>query len=137
MLCSVLVCTYNRAELLRLALESLCAQTVGCDSFEVVVVDDGSTDGTATVVERFDGRLQIRYSFQENSGLAAARNHALFLAQGPIVLMHDDDDVAGPHLVEEHLRTHGQYPETHYAVLGYTRLSTCFTKIRSCILSPR
>src|SRR5437870_3155560 len=113
--CSVLICTYNRAELLRLTLESLCAQSLPRDRFEVVVVDDGSTDLTPGIVDRFTGRLRIRYACQRNSGLAAARNHALFLAQGPIVVLQDDDDIAAPRLLEEHLRTHRQYPENHYA----------------------
>jgi glycosyltransferase involved in cell wall biosynthesis len=123
LLCSVLVCTYNRAELLRLTLESFCVQSLDRDRFEVVVVDDGSSDGTAKVVERFASRLKIRYAYQRNSGLASARNHALFLAQSPIVLLQDDDDIAGPRLLEEHLATHQRYPEDHYAVLGFTNLS--------------
>jgi glycosyltransferase involved in cell wall biosynthesis len=123
LLCSVLICTYNRAELLRLTLESFCAQSLDRDRFEIVVVDDGSSDGTGKVVERFASRLQIRYGYQRNSGLASARNHALFLARSPLVLLQDDDDIAGPRLLEEHLRTHQRYPESHYAVLGFTNLS--------------
>src|SRR5579871_4777862 len=119
--CSVLVCTYNRAALLRNTLESLCLQTL--NAFEVIVVDDGSEDETREVVRGFESRLRLRYAYQRNAGLASARNHALFLSQGKVVLLLDDDDVASPSLLEEHSRTHRAYPHDNFAVLGYTSLA--------------
>jgi glycosyltransferase involved in cell wall biosynthesis len=120
---SVLVCTYNRAELLRLALDSFVAQEGPDLPFEVVVVDDGSTDHTREVVESFRGKMPLRYSRQSNSGVASARNHALLLARGSLVLFHDDDDIASPRLLSEHVSTHNLHAEPWTAVLGYTGLA--------------
>jgi glycosyltransferase involved in cell wall biosynthesis len=121
--CSVLVCTYNRAALLQNTLESLCRQTLNAGEFEVIVVDDGSEDETRDMATAFEPRLNLRYAYQRNSGLASARNHALFLSRGEIVLLLDDDDVASPKLLEEHGKTHRMYPQDNFAVLGYTSLT--------------
>jgi len=121
-LLSAVICTNDRAELLRRTLESLCRQTLGQDAFEVVIVDDGSTDGTREVVRTFESRLPLRCSFQRSAGLASARNHGVFLARGVITLFLDDADVAEPMLLQQHLETHRRFPEGRFAVLGYTRL---------------
>ena len=122
-LLSAVVCTYNRAELLATVLESLCRQSLPREQFEIVVINDGSTDDTEATVRSFEGRLPLRYLFQRNAGLAAAKNHGLFASRGDVVLFVDDDDVATETLLEEHVKTHRKYPAEQYAVLGYTRLS--------------
>jgi hypothetical protein len=89
---SVVVPTYQRADLLGEALASARAQTFA--DFELVVVDDGSTDGTRAAVAglaRADAR--IRYAWQPNAGVSAARNHGVRLARGEIVALLDADDV--------------------------------------------
>ena len=121
--CSVLICTYNRAALLHDTLESLCCQTLPFTDFEVIVVDDGSVDATRETVKAFSSRLNLRYAYQRNAGLASARNHALFLSKGKIVVLLDDDDVAEPACLQQHMLTHQEYPQDNYAVLGYTRLA--------------
>jgi glycosyltransferase involved in cell wall biosynthesis len=121
--CSVLICTYNRAALLQNTLESLCRQTLNADEFEVIVLDDGSGDETRNIATAFESRLTLRYAYQSNSGLASARNHALLLSQGEIVLLLDDDAIASPELLEEHGKTHRMYPQDNFAVLGYTSLA--------------
>jgi len=120
---SVVLCTYNRAELLRRTLDSLCRQSLDKSLFEIVVIDDGSTDDTRQVVQAYESLLPLRYSRQRNAGLGSARNHGVFLAQGKILVFHDDDDLAGPRLLEEHLETHRRYPDARYGVLGYTGLN--------------
>jgi len=117
---SVILCTYNRASLLTKALESLMDQTLDQDAFEVVLIDDGSEDETRGVVESFSDRLPLRYFYQENSGIASAKNHGACAAWGKILFFFDDDDIATPTLLEEHLKTHEKYPENNYAVLNYT-----------------
>lgn len=119
---AAILCTCNRADMLRRALEGLAGQTLPRSEYEVVVVDDGSTDDTRHVAAGFDDRLRLRYVYQRNAGLASAKNHGLFSTMSPIVLFLDDDDVADPNLLEEHLKSHRRYAEDHYAVLGYTRL---------------
>jgi glycosyltransferase involved in cell wall biosynthesis len=120
---SAIVATFDRAELLADALESLCRQTLERDAFEVVVVDDGSRDETRETAASFRARLPLRYTYQRNAGLAAARNHGIFVARGEVLLFLDDDDLADPALLEAHAETHRRQPEPELGVLGYTRLS--------------
>ena len=119
-LLSAILCTYNNADRLAQALESVCRQTLQPDSFEVVLIDDGSSDGTGELARTFGSRLPLRYSRQRHTGLASARNHGIFLARGEIVLFLDDDDVAHPGLLEAHCEAHRRYPEPFYGVLGFT-----------------
>src|SRR5262249_17492022 len=87
-LLSVVIPTYNRALRLPLALQSVVDAAL--DPVEIVVVDDGSTDNTAEVVERF-GR-GVRYVRQGNAGPAAARNRGIREARGDYILFLDSDD---------------------------------------------
>ena len=119
---SAILCTFNRAELLSRTLESILRQTLDQSNFELIVIDDGSTDETRKVVESFERRLPLRYAYQANAGLASARNHGIYRSQAPILLFLDDDDLCSPNLFEEHLKTHVQYPDNHFAVLGYVAL---------------
>jgi len=88
---SVVICSYNGARTIREALESL--RHVPYPSFEVLVVDDGSTDATAAIAGEYDVRL-IRTA---NGGLSAARNIGLQNAKGEIVAYLDDDAAPDPH----------------------------------------
>lgn len=93
---SVVVPTYQRADVLPRALRSVANQSHR--PLEVVVVDDGSTDGTRRVVEAFRPKsdLEVVYHRQENAGCAAARNQGLALADGEWVLFLDSDDALEP-----------------------------------------
>jgi len=119
---SAILCTFNRADLLARALDSIVAQTLDKSDFEVIIVDDGSSDHTRNVVASFEPRLPMRYAYQANAGLASAKNHGIYCSRAPILLFLDDDDICSPTLFAEHLKTHGNYPDGHYAVLGYTAL---------------
>jgi glycosyltransferase involved in cell wall biosynthesis len=104
---TVIIPTYNRSDLLGRTLRGLLDQTAPPDSYEIVVVDDGSTDVTPQVVRETgapDSRL--RYLRQENKGPAAARNLGVREAKGQIVLFTGDDCLPDSRLVEEHLRAH-------------------------------
>jgi GT2 family glycosyltransferase len=119
---SAIVCTSDRAALLRRALEALCHQTLARDAFEIVLVDDGSRDDTRQVAQAFERRLPLRYAYQRNAGLAAARNLGVFMARGEVLLFLDDDDVADARLLEVHVEAHRRRPDPEIAVLGHTNL---------------
>ncbi len=92
MLFSVVTYTYNREKLLAQILESVCNQSISLDSYEVVVVDNRSTDGTRTVVESFAARFpNVRYTWEEKQGCSAARNRGWKEAVGDYVAYIDDD----------------------------------------------
>ena len=117
---SVIICTYNRADFLKQVLESLQSQTLPQSEFEIILIDDGSSDNTGETVRSFQAFLPLKYFYQGNAGLASAKNHGIFAARGRIVLFLDDDDIAAPTLLEEHVKAHHEYPLDNYAVLHYT-----------------
>lgn len=89
---SIVLPAYNCEETIGAAVDSCLAQTHG--DVEVIVVNDGSTDGTAQVLARFGGRIRVLH--QENAGLAAARNAGTRAASGEFVAWMDGDDIASP-----------------------------------------
>ncbi len=100
---SVIVPTYNRAREIGRCLESLVSQTFA--DFEVIVCDDGSTDGTADVVANYRERLALRFQWSENfGGPARPRNIGLELAQGEYVAFLDSDDWWTPDKLEQSVR---------------------------------
>lgn len=91
-LVSVLLPTYNRAYIVEQAIDSVLRQTY--PEIELIVVDDGSTDGTRALVERVIAQhgSRVRYIHQPNGGLAAARNAGLAAARGEFIAFQDSDD---------------------------------------------
>lgn len=89
---SVIIPTYNREKLLRRALDSVAGQSYCCD--EIVVVDDGSTDNSRSVVMEFKSHcpVPVRYLFQENKGPAAARNLGIRESRYSVLAFLDSDD---------------------------------------------
>jgi alpha-1,6-rhamnosyltransferase len=110
-LVTVIVAAYNGERFLSQALESVFSQDY--DPFEVVFVDDGSTDGTGEIAQSFP----VRYLHQENQGLPAARNAALRVARGEFVAFADDDDLLPPSKLTVQARYLSEHPETG-CVLG-------------------
>jgi glycosyltransferase involved in cell wall biosynthesis len=110
-LVTVIVAAYNGERFLSQALESVFSQDY--DPFEVVFVDDGSTDGTGEIAQSFP----VRYLHQENQGLPAARNAALRVARGEFVAFADDDDLLPPSKLTVQARFLSEHPETG-CVLG-------------------
>lgn len=105
---SVVIPTYNRKILLEKTLSSLCVQSLDKSSFEVIVIDDGSSDGTDVLVRSFESRMPISYFFQEDLGfrVAKARNIGIDAAQFSVVLFVDSGVIASPSLLQKHLELH-------------------------------
>jgi len=95
-LISVVIPTYNREHCVRQSLDSVFGQTF--KDFEVIVVDDGSTDGTVEILKSYGDR--IRLICQKNAGAGAARNTAIRVAQGKYVAFLDSDDQWRPEKLE-------------------------------------
>jgi GT2 family glycosyltransferase len=109
-LVSVIVPTYNRAYCLPRTLDSVLAQTH--TNYEVIIVDDGSSDSTGDMVARTYGHdSRIKYFFQENKGVTAARNQGLARVQGDYVALLDSDDVWMPWKLELQLACFRRCPE--------------------------
>lgn len=109
---SVVIPAYNHASFLAETITSAFSQT-WCD-FEVIVVDDGSTDATAQVAAQFGD--SIRYIRQDNQGIAAARNTGIRHARGELISFLDDDDLWDP----DHLRMVVPAFEDPYTMAVYT-----------------
>lgn len=109
---SVIICTYNRAELLRLALESLVPGCAAVPGSEVLVVDNRSTDATPAVVDEFIGRLPVRRVFEAELGLCHARNTGWRAATGDVVAYFDDDALAPPGWLTAIVNAFEAFPDT-------------------------
>ncbi|TLY37341.1 MAG: glycosyltransferase family 2 protein [Nitrospirae bacterium] len=122
---SVIIPTYNRKEILRKTLRAYRSQSSQREIVEILVVDDGSTDGTnSDAAEWSEGTvIPIRYLRQEKKGLAAARNFGIREARGGLVLFGDDDIIPGRDLVAEHLAWHKKYPDPSVCILGHVAWS--------------
>lgn len=110
LLATVAVCTRDRAAHLRAALESLQTQTLPGEAFEVLVVDNGSRDGTAAVIRGFGDR--VRGLHEPVAGLSRARNLALAQARAPLIAYLDDDAVAEPGWLAALVSRFAAHPET-------------------------
>jgi glycosyltransferase involved in cell wall biosynthesis len=117
---AVVVPTYNRCDALQQCMDRLEKQVR--KDFEVIIVDDGSTDSTESWVADYMKRtpLSVRYFRQQNSGPARARNFAVSVAEASITLLIGDDIFATPGLTARHMQLHEQRPEPSVAGLGLT-----------------
>ncbi len=118
---SVVVITHNRKEILKKCLMALFNQTYPEEDYEIVIIDDGSTDDTSSMVTEImeSSPVVIRYFKQENRGVAVARNNGILQAKGEISLLIGDDIIATPTLIEEHMKWHAKYGKENHGVLGY------------------
>jgi glycosyltransferase involved in cell wall biosynthesis len=127
---SVIVPVYNRANVLGRTLQSVLDQTF--QDFEIVVVDDGSSDDPAAVVEKF-ADPRIRFLRQENRGGGAARNAGIDAARGRLVAFLDSDDEFLPH----HLENMHRLLATEEDTVGYARIVVDRGEGRTLLKPPR
>src|SRR3954468_19138217 len=117
---SVVIPTHNRLEVLAEVLQALEFQQ-GPPNFEVVVVDDGSTDGSGDWLRSRSFRMPLRVLLQENHGPAAARNPGVAGAAGRWGGFLGDDPVPSPGWLATHREAHRRRgDDPHLAVIGYT-----------------
>lgn len=115
-LVSVVIPTYNRLPRLKKVLVALESQQFPLDEVQVVIVSDGSTDGTDEYLSNLSTSLRLTFVPQTNAGPAAARNNGIKHACGEYVLFIDDDIIPAPALIAEHMRLHAI--EANLVVLG-------------------
>lgn len=119
---SILLPTYNRSEALARTLTALHHQSSSPDLYEIVIVDDGSSDNTLEVINECvaENRNSINYlGLKENGGPARARNIGLSKCRGKVVLIMGDDIEPERDFVARHLAFHHDNPDDEYAMLGY------------------
>jgi glycosyltransferase involved in cell wall biosynthesis len=104
---SVIIPAYNAARYITEAVDSVLAQT--CPPAEVLIIDDGSTDNTEGQLRKYDDR--VRYIYQQNQGVASARNRGMREAQGNLIAFLDADDVWHPEKLRWQLMALAQRPE--------------------------
>jgi glycosyltransferase involved in cell wall biosynthesis len=117
---SVVIPTYNRIDILEKTLKGYAGQSARKDLFEIIVVDDGSTDSTWETLGRLEGEMpyRLRRFRQANQGPGQARNLAIGKAAGRLVLITGDDIIPHPDLIWYHLAAHKNNPGEGEAVLG-------------------
>lgn len=103
---SVVIPAYNKAGVITETLKGLCSQSLDSREYEVLVVDDGSTDETPAIVGGFTAPYPLRLLCQSNQGASVARNLGAAQAKGECLLFLDGDMVASPQLLAVHQRLH-------------------------------
>jgi GT2 family glycosyltransferase len=104
---SVIIPTYNRGWIIKEAIDSVLAQTY--KGYELIVVNDGSTDETAAVLNQYSGRLQV--IDQENQGVSSARNRGIASSSGELIALLDSDDLWLPEKLDRQVAFFREYPQ--------------------------
>ncbi|MGK9369140.1 glycosyltransferase [Melioribacter sp. Ez-97] len=111
---SVIICTYNREKYLPIALNSLKEQSLDKNKFEIIIVNNNSTDNTETVCNEFikqNPELNIKYFLETQRGLSAARNRGIKESSGTIVIFIDDDAELTKNYLQEAINFFNEFPE--------------------------
>ena len=113
---SIIIPTYNHGRYLKKAIYSVVNQTY--KHFEIIVIDDGSTDDTREIVAAFD---RVQYIYQKNAGVSAARNNAIPYSKGEYLLFLDGDDWLYPQAIDIQLSYMEQSPNLSFVSGGHVR----------------
>ncbi len=117
---SVVITTYNRADILRKLVDYLVKQNIEPRDFEAIIVDDGSTDHTELVVKEITSLVpfSLTYLRHKNTGIGFSENRGIRAAKAELVLLIADDIFLTPVAVQEHIDFHRNNPDQKVAVLG-------------------
>lgn len=111
-LASVILPTYNRADCLPATIDSVLAQSYS--ALEIVIMDDGSTDGTAELIaSRYGHNSRVRYHRRANGGVSAARNSAIERARGEVLFFCDSDDIWVPNKLSLQMEVFARFPDVN------------------------
>lgn len=134
---SVIIPTYNRKDRVINAIESVLAQSF--QDFELIVVDDGSTDSTHEIVEKIEDP-RLRYIYQVNKGAPVARNTGISAAQGAYVSFLDSDDIFLPNKLERIAEEIQKFPEEAILISSHRRVkadkSSIYYNPEKCLTPP-
>lgn len=103
---SIIIPSYNRRVILEKALRALADQTLPPDTYEVILIDDGSTDDTRHMVQNLQVPYELTYRYQDQRGPAGARNHGIRLAKADLIVFIDSDIVVTPPFLAAHEAVH-------------------------------
>lgn len=131
-LVSVIIPTYNRAAMLEEAIQSVLDQNF--KDFELIVVDDGSTDKTKDVMKKYTGK--IKSVTKVNHGVASARNKGLEMAEGELIAWLDDDDLFLPGKLDQQVRYFREYPRTGLVYTGHVTVNTLQQPVKKSFYVP-
>jgi len=117
---SLIVPTYNRSNLLEYTFRTLLLQGLSREHFEVIIADDGSSDNTCEVINKYRDKLNVKYVFQEDRGYrpGSARNKAIRIAEGRLCLFMDAGILLNTDALERHIQFHREFG-ANVAALGY------------------
>jgi len=115
---SLIVPTFNRLPILKKCLVALEGQTFAARDFEVIVIDDGSNDGTEAMMRQYRPPFRLQYLRQTNAGTGTARRNGVAHASGEYLLLMNDDTICDPDLIEQHMRAQRELASERWAVLG-------------------
>jgi glycosyltransferase involved in cell wall biosynthesis len=116
---SIIIPCYNTGQTISRTLRAFCKQAVPVEDYEIIVIDDCSTDDTAAKIKREAGAPQvISLRNSVNSGRALTRNRGLDRACGEIVIFSDGDTIPCDDYLRGHLESHRRYPDDHFVVVG-------------------
>ena len=116
---SIIIPTYNREDLLPKTVRSILAQSLV--DWELIIIDDGSSDNTEAAMAQFRQDFRIAYSKQENAGPAAARNAGLAKAKGDVIVYIDSDDTVSPDFLSTIKKKLRDHPEISFGVCNHYR----------------
>jgi len=103
---SVVIPTYNDRKALELTLTAFNCQTYPPERYELIVIDDGSTDDTEELVSSFETLYPLRYFRQLNAGRGKARNTGIGIARGDLLIFNDADGIPVPDFITQHVKSH-------------------------------